>query len=135
MQAGDPLDFDFTEEEVYRALRLEVPEAEARRQAAAFAAAYEPGMDWAASEDTLLYLSLGSEAGRARVDRIRHSMQADRRERWLQHQRQQGAPDSPEELMRRWGEVLAADDRNWMRRIAELRRRLEEEGKLGGGPE
>ncbi len=42
----DPSAFDFTESEIYAALRLVASDEEARRGARAFARAYTPGMDW-----------------------------------------------------------------------------------------
>ena len=131
---SDDLDFDFTEDEMYRALRLVASEAEAREQAAAFAAADVPGMNWATSEHLLLLLSLGSESARTRVNRIRVALQDSRRETWLreQHAERVGEADA----VARWADVLAAEDEDWTRRLSELRRQLgEEEGKLGGGPE
>ncbi|MBW3572579.1 MAG: hypothetical protein KY467_15865 [Gemmatimonadetes bacterium] len=130
---SDDLDFDFTEDEMYRALRLIVSDAEAREQAAAFAAEYEPGMDWATSEHVLLLLSLGSESARTRVDRIREALQESRRETWLrdQHAARVGEADA----LARWADVIAAEDEDWTRRLSALRRQLQEEGKLGGGPE
>ena len=129
---SDDLDFDFTEDEMYRALRLVASEAEAREQAAAFAAAHAPGMDWATSESTLFLLSLGSESGCTRVERIRRAIQESRRDTWLreQHAERVGEADA----LARWADVLAAEDEDWTRRLSEFRRQLEE-GKLGGGPE
>jgi hypothetical protein len=130
---SDVVDFDFTEDEMYRALRLVASsEAEAREQAAAFAAAYVPGMNWATSEHLLLLLSLGSESARTRVDRIRRALQEGRRETWLreQHTERIGEADA----LARWTDVLAVEDEDWTRRLSEFRRQLEE-GRLGGGPE
>lgn len=128
---SDDLDFDFTEEEMYRALRLVVSEAEAREQAAAFAAAYVPGMNWATSEHALLLLSLGSV--RTRVERIRRALQQSRRDTWLQEQQAERVGEA--DALARWADVLAAEDEAWTRRLSELRRQLQEEGKLAGGPE
>lgn len=127
---SDDLDFDFTEDEMYCALRLVVSDAEAREQAAAFAAAHAPGMDWATSESTLFLLSLGSESGRTRVDRIRRAIQESRRDTWLQQQH--AARVGEAEALARWADVLAREDADWTRRLSELRRQLQEEGKLGG---
>jgi hypothetical protein len=129
---SDALDFDFTEDEMYRALRLVASEAEAREQATAFAAAYEPGMNWATSDHLLLLLSLGSGSARTRVDRIRRALQESRRETWLQQQHAERVGDA--DALARWADVLAAEDEDWSRRLSELRRQLKE-GNLGGGPE
>lgn len=131
---SDGLDFDFSDEEMYRALRLVVSEAEARQQATAFAAEYEPGMDWATSEHALLLLSLGSETARARVERIRRAMQESRRDTWLQQQQSEQIGEPPDGLAQRWAAVVETEDEEWTRRLSELRRQLQEEGKLGGGP-
>lgn len=129
---SDDLDFDFTEDEMYRALRLVASEAEAREQAATFAAAHAPGMDWATSESTLFLLSLGSESGHTRVERIRRAIQESRRDTWLQQQH--AARVGEAEALARWADVLASEDADWTRRLSEFRRQLEE-GRLGGGPE
>ena len=99
---------------------------------AAFAAAHAPGMNWATSESTLFLLSLGSESGRTRVERIRRAIQESRRDTWLreQHAERVGEDDS----LARWTDVLAAQDEDWTRRLSEFRRQLEE-GRFGGGPE
>lgn len=128
---SDDLDFDFTEDEMYLALRLVASEAEAREQAAAFAAAHAPGMDWATSESALFLLSLGSESGRTRVERIRRAIQESRRDTWLQQQH--AALEGEAEALARWADVLASEDADWTRRLSEIRRQLEE-GRLGGGP-
>jgi hypothetical protein len=129
---SDDLDFDFTEDEMYRALRLVASEAEAREQAAAFAAAHAPGMDWATSESTLFLLSLGSESGRTRVERIRRAIQESGRKTFLQQQH--AARVGEAEALARWADVLAREDADWTRRLSGFRRQLEE-GRLGGGPE
>jgi hypothetical protein len=132
---SDEFDFDFTEDEMYRALRLVSSEAEAREQATAFAATYEPGMDWATSEHALLLLSLGSESARDRVERIRRAMQESRRDTWLQQQEAERIGEPPEALAVRWSDLVAAEDEDWGRRLFELQQRLQEEGRLGGGSE
>jgi hypothetical protein len=130
---SDDLAFDFTEDEMYRALRLVASDAEAREQAAAFAAANAPGMDWATSEHALLLLSLGSESASTRVQRIRRAVQESRRDTWLQQQHREGVSEA--DALARWADVIAGEDEDWTRRLSELRRQLKEEGKLGGGPE
>jgi ABC-type sugar transport system substrate-binding protein len=130
---SDGLGFDFTEDEMYRALRLVASETEARQQAATFAAEYEPGMDWATSEHALLLLSLGSETARARVERIRRAMQESRRDTWLQQQQIERIGESPDGLAQHWADVVAREDEDWARRLSELRRRFQEEGELAGG--
>lgn len=131
----DEFDFDFTEDEMYCALRLVTSDAEARQQANVFASAYEPGMDWATSEHALLLLSLRSESARARVERIRRAMQESRRDTWLQRQHAERIGESADVLARRWADLVAAEDEDWTRRLSQLRRQLQKEGKLGGGSE
>src|SRR5687768_1943735 len=117
---SDDLDFDFTEDEMYRALRLVASEAEAREQAAAFAAAHARGMNWATSESTLFLLSLGSESGRTRVERIRRAIQESLRDTWLQQQ--DAARLGAAEALSRWADLLAGEDEDWTRRLSEFRR-------------
>jgi hypothetical protein len=106
----DPSAFDFTESEIYAALRLGASEEEARRGAREFVRAYTPGMDWGMSERTLLLLSLATESGNERVERIRRAMQEDRYSDWrleadTRHRRSAG------ELSRAWADHLAIEDR------------------------
>jgi hypothetical protein len=130
---SDDLDFDFTEDEMYRALRLVASEAEAREQAAAFATAHAPGMNWATSESTLFLLSLGTESGRTRVERIRRAIQESLRDTWLQQQ--DAARVGEADALARWADLLAAEDEDWTRRLSEFRRQLEEEGETRERPE
>jgi hypothetical protein len=126
MRQQDDLEFDFTELEVYAAMRLVVPEAEARRQAAAFAEAYRPGTDWAIDDDgLLLLLSLGSESGAARVQRLRNALRQGRYDQWLSDERRRDPSISAAELAGRWSELILAEERDWSLRLAERRRELQ----------
>jgi hypothetical protein len=122
----DGLRFDFSENEIFQALGLVVSESEAREQAAAYAQQYEPGMDWATSENALLLLALGSETGRERVARIRRAVQASRHEGWVQRHPSAANGD----VERRWAELIATEDAVWATRLSDLRQRLQQEGKL-----
>jgi hypothetical protein len=122
----DGLRFDFSENEMFQALRLVVSESEAREQAAAYAQQYEPGMDWATSDDALLLLALGSETGRERVARIRRAVQASHHEGWVQRHSRASSSD----VERRWAELIATEDAAWTTRLSDLRQRLQQEGKL-----
>lgn len=126
---SDPLAFDFTEAEIYAAFRLVAPDAEARQGARAFARAYDPGLDWGASERTLLLLSLGTDTGNGRVERIRRALQEDRYPIWLA---EEGGRDarSAGDLSSDWADHIAAEDREWAAKRAELRRALREQGKI-----
>lgn len=103
---GDQTDFDFSYEELFEAFRLVLSDADARRDADALRAALEPGMDWATSEEMLLLLSIATASGRAKVDRIRDALNAERLE-----------------------EDASAEKRRWKVRREEMRRTLREEGK------
>lgn len=124
------MQFDFTEDEMYRALVLVVSENDAREQAREFARAYEPGMDWGTSEQMLLLLSLASAGGQARVDRLRGEMQQARREGWIAAERRSSPGASDDELARRWAGMAAAEEQAWQASRAALRRTLQEQGKL-----
>lgn len=122
----DGLRFDFSENEMFQALRLVASESEAREQAAAYAQQYEPGMDWATSEDALLLLALGSETAREGVERIRRAEQASRHVGWAQRHPSASSAD----VERRWAELIATEDATWATRLSDLRQRLQQEGKL-----
>lgn len=123
MVIPDPLEFDFTETEVFFALRLVTDDHEARRQAVAFAQAYRPGMNWAIDNDGLLQLlALGSESGAARVERLRKGLQARRYDHWAADERRADPSVSEAELARRWADVTAAEDRDWAVRLDARRR-------------
>jgi hypothetical protein len=126
------LDPNFTEREVYCALRLQLPDAEARGQAADFAHSYVPGMDWATSEGMLLYLAVGSESGSARVDCIRRSMQLQLRAAWVAKERKHDPAASDAEVTRAWTQHVEGAERDWRARIAALRQELMAEGRLPG---
>ena len=129
------LDADFTEHEIYCALRLQVPDAEARSQASDFARAYVSGMDWSTSDAMLLYLSVGSESGRARVERIRRSVQLQLRTAWVARERQRNPTASEDEVTQAWARSAEAAEREWDERVAGLRRELGEQGLLPGDSE
>lgn len=97
---GDALEFDFTEEELRLALRLVLGDDEARRKAAEVVGALALDMDWSASEEMLLALSLGSESGDRKIQRFRAASH------------------------------LADDDASWGQKREVFRRALEAEGKL-----
>jgi hypothetical protein len=122
----DGFRFDFTEDEMFHALRLVVSEFEAREQAAAYAQQHEPGMGWATSEDALLLLALGSETAREGVERIRRAEQASRHVGWVQRHPRASSAD----VERRWAELIATEDAVWATRLSDLRQRLQQEGKL-----
>lgn len=128
-------DLDFTEHEVYCALRLQIPDTEARSQASDFAQAYSRGMDWATSDAMLLYLAVGSKSGRARVERIRRSMVFQLCEDWMMRERQRNEAASEEELADAWIQHVEATRREWDARIAALTRELRHQGLLPGDPE
>lgn len=126
----DALEFDFTEAELYGALRLVTSDAEARQQAHALAREFTAGMDWAASEQTLMLLSLASERAYTRVEQIRRQEQNGRRATEIFRQRDSGRGPSADELARRWAELIAAENREWEARRTALRRSLQGRGKL-----
>jgi hypothetical protein len=126
---SDSLEFDFTEEEMYAALRLVAPDAEARDAARAFAHAHRPGLDWGTSERTLLLLSLATDTGADRVERLRRAEQESQRSGWVQDAQRRGG-GSAAELTRAWQDLIAAEDRAWAAKGSELRHTLTQEGKL-----
>lgn len=131
MPQPDPLEFDFTEAEMYAALRLVAPESEARRQAAEFAAAYQPGMSWAMDDDGLLQLlALGSESGAGRVERLRRALRQARYDGWRSDQLLADPRLTGAELGYRWAQLIEADDNGWVARLDERRRVLRSQGRL-----
>jgi len=117
--------FDFTESEIYQALRLRLLDTEAREQARSVAAAATPGLDWATSEELLLLLALGSESGREKVQRLRHEEQSGRFSTWVRQERASGAESSPDQFQRRWRTVVDAEDQVWEERLESAKRALE----------
>jgi hypothetical protein len=88
-------------------------------------------MNWAIDDDNLLLLlALGSEAGEARVQRLRRALLHGRYDHWLSDERSRDPAASDAELARRWSELLAAEDRAWALRFAERRRELQERNRL-----
>jgi hypothetical protein len=112
--------FDFSEEELFRALSLALPESEARREARAVASALMPDIDWATSEETLLLLSLGTETGNAKVESLRRQEQAQRRIVWMRARR--GATEV--DLRREWDEIVTGEDQEWAARRDAMRQNL-----------
>jgi hypothetical protein len=122
--------FDFTQDELFRAFRLVVSDEDARRDAGAVAAAVRAGaQDWATSEQVLILISLGSESGNIKVERIRKAQQAARFEGWMQQKA--GAALDLADLRREWSEIANAENVAWQERRASFRRTLEEQGTLG----
>ncbi|HEX2205733.1 MAG TPA: hypothetical protein VHG91_20640 [Longimicrobium sp.] len=99
----DDLEFDLTEEELRLALRLVLGEDDARRKASKIAGMLTPDMDWAASEEMLLALSLASESGDRKVRRLRAASGLD------------------------------TDNASWDQKRERFRRELEEQGELPPG--
>lgn len=131
MPQRDPLDFDFTEEEMYAALRLVVPTSEARRQAAAFAASYQPGMSWAIDDDGLLQLlALGSEGGAQRVERLLRALRQARYDGWRSDQLLADPRLLDADLARRWAQAADTEDAEWATRLSDRRRELQSQGGL-----
>ena len=129
MPQPDPLEFDFTEAEIYAALRLVASESDARRQASDFAASYRPGMSWAMDDDGLLQLlALGSESGAARVERLLRALRDARFDGWRSDQLLADPRLSDSELSRRWAQLVEAEDREWVARLDERRRALRSQG-------
>lgn len=122
------MEFDFTDAELFAAFRLVVSDAEARQQTDAVRGALRPGMDWGASHDLLLLLSIASETGREKADRIRKEGQESRIAVSI---RNAAGPAtlSDDELGRRVREAVFAEDRRWQEQRAERRRELREEGR------
>lgn len=128
---SDPSDFDFSEDELFRGLRLALPDDEAARQARKIRESIAPDGAWATSDELLMLLELGSESGSARVQRIRREFQESRYESWVAEERASGGSAQDETRDRtRWMELLAAEDAEWARRRSEFRRSLEERGRL-----
>lgn len=131
MPQPDPLEFDFTEAEIYAALRLVAPDEEARLQAAGFARAYRPGMSWAMDDEGLLQLlAIGSESGAARVRRIRNALREARYDHWLSEQRARDHAASSVDLAHRWRDLGAEEEEGWQTRLAARRRALGSRGNL-----
>jgi hypothetical protein len=131
MPQPDPLEFDFTEAEMYAALRLVASESEARHQAAQFAASYRPGMSWAMDDDGLLQLlALGSESGARRVERLLRALRDGRFDGWRSDQllADPRLPDA--ELARRWARLAEVEDQEWDARLDERRRAPRSQGTL-----
>lgn len=132
---GSPMaddDFDFTFEELYRAFRLVTSKDDAAAQARQVVGAMRPGMDWSTTEQVMLLLSIGSPSGYGKVRRIRQAEQEGRFSTWRMQSGGDGT--SPEELTRRWADLLSAEDTAWERTRAELQSLLREQGRLPPDP-
>ncbi|HEX5872808.1 MAG TPA: hypothetical protein VFY65_20395 [Longimicrobium sp.] len=131
MPQQDPLEFDFTEAEMYAGLRLVVSEPEARAQAAEFARTYQTGMNWGIDDDGLLQLlAIGSETGARRVARLVRALRQARYDGWRSDQLFHDPSISNAEIERRWARFTRADDKSWTDRLNERRRTLREQGRL-----
>ena len=121
--------FGFTEEEWYQALRLGGSEDEAREGAAELAAPNVDDLDFAMSTETLALLSVATETGRAKAEQIRSEDQRLRYTGWVQDETRSG-PVSDEELAQRWAARVQAEDEAWEAVRRQIRRTLQNEGKL-----
>jgi hypothetical protein len=123
---SDDLEFDFTDAELFQAFRLIASDdAEARKQTEAVRSAFSPGMDWAVSKETLFLLSLGSESGHEKVERIRKVGQEARLTVALGGEVEAGRPAlSGSELMARVRDAIVAEDTRWEVERTEMRRAL-----------
>jgi hypothetical protein len=127
--SDDDLKFDFTDTELFEAFRLLVSDAEARQQTEALRSALMPGMGWAASRETLLLLSIGSESGHEKVERIRKVGQEERLTVALRREMEAGGPAlSDSELMARVRDAIAAEDTRWEVERTDMRRALRDKG-------
>ncbi len=124
---SDDLEFDFTDAELFQAFRLIASDdAEARKQTEAVRSAFSPGMDWAVSKETLFLLSLGSESGHEKVERIRKVAQEERLTAEL---REAGGPAlSDSELLARVRDAIVAEDTRWEIERTEMGRALRDKG-------
>lgn len=126
---SDDFDFDFTDAELFEAFRLLGPDSEARHQTQAIRSALMPGMGWAASRETLLLLSIGSESGHEKVERIRKAGQEARLTVTLRREMEEGGSAvSESELMARVRDAIVAEDARWQLERAEMRRALRDKG-------
>lgn len=127
---SDELDFDFTDAELFAAFRLVTSEAEARRQTEEVRSAWTTGMDWAASTELLLLLSVGSDTGREKVERIRKAGQEARLATAVRRETgTSGTAPSDGELMERVQAAVVEEDRRWEEQRSEMRRALRGEGE------
>lgn len=135
---GGPVDdeqaFDFTEAELYGALRLEMPDDDARLQARRAADALRAGSAWATSDALLLLLSIGTGSGDEKVRRILRALREARYATWSLERREVdgGSPLSEKALRHRWSALTAEEDRDWRHRRDALRRSLDERGERDG---
>ena len=126
----DDFDFDFTDAELFEAFRLLGSDEEARAQTEAVRSALMPGMDWAASTELLLLLSIGTDSGHDKVERIRKVGQEARLTVELRRESEAGKPVlSDSELMARVRDAVVAEDARWKAQRNEMRRSLRDQGK------
>jgi hypothetical protein len=126
-----PGTFDFTEGEWFAALRLVLPDSAARRRAAEFSRPDEK-LDNAINLDGLALLSLATESGSVKAERIRQEWRAAVYRIWLDDERQRRGV-SETDLARRWAVRTAREDRIWEARRDHLRQSLQRKGRLASG--
>ncbi|HEU4453349.1 MAG TPA: hypothetical protein VFR81_09825 [Longimicrobium sp.] len=125
----DDFDFDFTDTELFEAFRLIVSDEEARARTKAVRSALVPGTDWAASAELLLLLSIGTDSGHDKVERIRKVGQEARLTVELRGESEAGNPMlSDSELMARVRDAVVAEDARWQAQRDEMRRSLRDQG-------
>jgi hypothetical protein len=111
-----------------RCAPLIMPDSEARATAAELT---EPGgsdESWVLSDEGLLLLSVATESGRLRAERIRKETQRGRYAIGVGDMGEDSL--SPQELAQRWERLVTTEDAAWETRRAELRRTLQASGKL-----
>jgi hypothetical protein len=123
-----PGTFDFTEEEWFAALRLVLPDSAARQRATEFSRS-DAGADNGINLEGLALLSLATESGSVKAERIRQEWRAVVHRIWLDDQRQRRGV-SEEDLARRWAARTAKEDRLWESRRDRLRQSLQRRGRL-----
>ncbi|MBB4637484.1 hypothetical protein [Longimicrobium terrae] len=126
-----PGSFDFTEDEWFAALRLTMPDAAAREHAAEFSRP-DVELDRAINLDGLALLSLATESGGVKAERLRQEWRTALYGIWAYDQRQRGAV-SEEDLAQRWSVRIAREDQLWEARRERLRQSLQRKGKLPPG--
>jgi len=125
----DDFDFDFTDAELFEAFRLLASDEDARAQTEAVRSALLPGMAWAASTELLLLLSLGTDSGHEKVERIRRAGQEARLTVELRSESEAGEPGlSESELMARVRDAVVTEDASWQAQRIEMRRSLRDQG-------
>jgi hypothetical protein len=126
-----PGTFHFTEDEWFAGLRLVLPDSAARRRATEFSRLDEK-FDNAINLDGLALLSLATESGRVKAERIRQEWRSVVYRIWLDDERQRRGV-SEIDLARRWAVRTAREDRLWEARRDRLRQSLQRNGRLASG--